>query len=312
MKKVGLQIDPIETLNFETDTSILLARELESRGFDIFYYTPKDLYIYSAEPYASGKYITFAGEKPYEFKSSSINLSLEECSIILLRQDPPFNMSYITTTHILELLPKTTCVINNPSGVRNLPEKLSVTNFPEFTPKTLITQSFEQLKSFFEEQKIIVLKALYGHGGNEVVKISSAAELENLGNIYISSHGYVVAQEFLPEVTKGDKRVFIVDGEVLGAFSRIPKSGSILANMAAGGSIAKTELTEKELEISEAVAQFLKAHDIFMAGIDLISEQLIEINITSPTGFKAFNKLYDQKIETKIIDELLKKAKCFT
>lgn len=306
MKTVGLQIDPIESLKFETDTSILLATALEEKDFEVFYYTPKDLYLKDMRPHALGRYIRLVGESTFVFKSNLVEVDLSKCSLILLRQDPPFDMSYITTTHILELLPATTKIVNNPNSVRNLPEKLSVAIFPEFTPRTVITQNFRELKSFFEDQKVIVLKPLYGHGGNEVIKISSVPELENFGNLYINKHGYVVAQEFLPEVTNGDKRVFIIDGEVLGCYKRMPKPGSILANTAAGGSVEKTTLTPKEMEISQVVAKYLKAHDILIAGIDLIAEHLIEINITSPTGFKTFNRLYNQKIENKIIDKILK------
>ena len=312
MKIVGLQIDPIESLNFETDSSILLAQELEIRGFKIFYYTPINLFIKNSKPHALGKYVSLTGSTPYEFKSPELELNLEDCTIVLLRQDPPFNMTYITTTHILELLPRTTTVVNNPKSVRNLPEKLSVTKFLEFTPNTLITQSLDQLQRFYEENKSFILKPLYGHGGNEVIKISNREQLNTMGSAHLNKHGYVVAQEFLPEVVNGDKRVFLVDGLVLGGFARIPKSGSILANMAAGGSVTKTTLTAKEIEISEKVASFLKANDIFIAGIDLIAERLIEINVTSPTGLKAFNKLYEKNIESEIIDKLLKKTKCFT
>jgi glutathione synthase len=303
----ALQINPIEHLKYRSDTSILIGEALHKRGCKIFYYIPDQLFLENGKIQAKGRYIKFNYTEDnffsYDSELTTINLNL--CNIVLLRQDPPFDMDYITNTYLLELLDKKVLVFNNPAGIRNWPEKLSVFKFKEFAPPTIMSGNANPIKEFYDNHKNIILKPLYENGGHGVCKIESSQHFHKILPQYLKKYHYIIAQQFLPEIKDGDKRVLLIDGEILGAIRRIPAPNSYLANLSAGASAAATTLTERETNIALAVAKELKKDGIFFAGIDLIGQQLIEINVTSPTGCKAYNEIYETNCEEIIAEKIL-------
>ena len=305
----ALQIDPIEILKYQSDTSILIANALQKLGFKIFCYTPNQLYIENATIKAKGHYIKLFDNPDnfYKFDSFESTLALDNCKLVMVRQDPPFDMNYITNTYLLELLNQKVLVINNPRSIRNWPEKLSVFKFQEFIPPTHVSSNIDKISEFFSRHKNIIVKPIYGSGGANVCKIENAAHFNQIIPNYIAQYNHIIVQKFFPEIVEGDKRVLIVDGEILGAIGRVPPEGGYLANLAAGGTAIKTTLTEREQEISQTVATALKKDDIFFAGIDLINQHLIEINVTSPTGCKAYNALYNKNCENIIVKHIIDK-----
>jgi glutathione synthase len=307
-KIVALQADPIDSLNYETDTSVFLAEELERRGYKVFYYNPSDL-SFDGKLHATGSFVNFTGntKKFYEIVRENINLDLSKASVVMIRQNPPFDHRYLTNTYLLDHLPKSTIVINNPRAIREFPEKLSALYFPDCIPKTITGGNYHNLKTFYQTMGIAVLKPIYGFGGQEVSLIDSEQKFQELVPLYLEKFGECILQEYLPSVkTQGDKRVLIAGGEVVGAISRMPQDGNFIANMVAGGKAYATELTKAELDISNKIAKHLFEHGIFLAGIDLIDSKLIEINVTSPTGFKVFSKISGKKTNKLIMDMLLK------
>lgn len=309
-KIVAVQTDPIESLNYETDTSVLLAEELASRGFEIFFYTPKDLYFAECGLAASGYFVNIVGgeRRFYELQGKKATINFSKVSMLMIRQNPPFDEAYLTNTYLLEHLPESCFVFNNPKAIRDFPEKLSALSFPDFIPKTIIAGDYGRLLEFYSDHKMVVIKPIHGFGGNDVVMIDSLKMFKDVVPKYLDKFGHCILQEYFPSIKpQGDKRVLIANGKVLGAINRRPSAGSILSNLAAGGSAYATVLTKRELEISTKVAKHLHKHGIFMAGIDLIDEHLIEINVTSPTGFKSFNKVTGREIHKEIVDMLIKR-----
>ncbi|WPX96108.1 glutathione synthase [Candidatus Bandiella euplotis] len=308
--KVALQIDPIETLNFTTDSTLLIASELQERGYKLFCYSPQDLLLDCGKLYAIGDYIELDCGGETFTKYGWQKLLLEDFQIILIRQNPPFNQQYLTTTYILETLQKP-LIINNPRAIRNVSEKLSIMNFQRLIPNTIVTENIGEIISFSHEHKTVIVKSLYNYGGEGVFKLEYVDEnFQVTIKQLLKTYGYLMVQEYLPEiVSSGDKRVMLMDGEIIGAISRIPPSEEFRANMVLGGKGYPTTLTKTEKDICNAVGGFLKEENIFLAGIDLISEKLIEINVTSPTGLVVMNKLYNRTLEKIIVDKIENKLK---
>ena len=290
-KIVAIQGNHPSKLNLVTDTSIFLANEIQRKRYKIFYYEPKDLSVINSKVIAKGFFIKFNYNKKKKFKIfKKKNLDLTKCKFILIRQDPPFNLEYISTTYILDIIRKKVKIINDPTSIRNISEKLYSAKYKKFMPYTLFTQNIVEIKKFFKLHKKVILKPIHSFSGNDIY-------LRNKFNLkfikkFIKKHNHIVCQKYLPKISKGDKRVFLINGKVVGVISRIPKKGSFLSNMSKGAKPINTKLTKIEKKISDFVAKDLKKENIFFAGIDFIDQKLNgDINVTSPTGLKTFYDL---------------------
>ena len=291
-KIVAIQGDAIQTLNRKTDTTLLLALEAQRRGYKIYYYETKNLTFSNNSVHALSKEVKFFENKKkfFSMKRSKL-LDLSKVSFILMRQNPPFNMDYITATFLLDKISKKTQIINNPFAVRNMPEKLYSIDFLKLMPPTIFTRSIDEIEKFKKKHRKIVIKPTHGYGGKNIFFINKNIKKTKIAN-YVKKYQHVMVQKFIPQVTKGDKRVFIINGLVKGAIQRVPRKGSFVSNLAQGGKAIETKLNYKELKISKIVAKHLKKSKIFFAGIDLVSNYLIgDINVTSPTGLKNFKDL---------------------
>ena len=291
-KIVAIQGDAIQTINAKTDTTLLLALEAQRRRYKIYYYEEKNLSYSNKTVYALAKEVEFKERQKnfYSIKSSKI-LDLSKARFILMRQNPPFNMDYITATFLLEKVPKKTQIINNPFAVRNMPEKLCSIDFLNLMPPTIFTKNFKEIEKFKKKHKKIVIKPTHGYGGKNILFINKSLIKEKIVK-YIKKHHQIMIQKFIPQIKYGDKRIFIIGGIVKGAIKRIPKKNSIISNLAQGGTATKTTLTNKEIKIAKIVAKKLTKNNIVFAGIDLISNYLTgDINITSPTGLSNLKDL---------------------
>ena len=290
-KIVAIQGNHPTSLNPLTDTTIFLANEIQKKNYKIFYYDPKNLSIINSKVLANGFFIKFEYKKKSFFKIlKRKKLDLSKCKFVLIRQDPPFNLEYISSTFILDTIKNNVKIINDPTSIRNVSEKLYSTNFQKFMPKTIFTQDIHEIRSFFNRNKKIVIKPIHSFSGNDIhlIKIFKSKFISK----FIKKHGYVMCQKFLPKIKNGDKRVFIINGKVCGAISRVPKKGSFLSNMSKGAKPMNINLTKNEKKISNIVGKDLKKKNIFFAGIDFIDQKLNgDINITSPTGLKTFYDL---------------------
>ena len=286
-KIVAIQGNKLSKLNPTTDTSIFLAKEAQKIGLKLFYYEPQNLSIVKNKVIAKGNFIKFTDNKKfYEILDNKL-LDLSTVKYILIRQDPPFNLEYITTTYILDNLNKVK-IINNPSAIRNISEKLYSTKFMKYLPRTIFSSDIKQIKKFLKLNKKIIIKPIHGYSGNNIKLLNGKLNKKEIVN-YLNKHGHIMCQRFLPLIKFGDKRVFIINGKVVGAISRVPKKGSFLSNLSKGASAKLIKLTNKELNISKIVAKDLKQNNIYFAGIDFISGKLNgDINVTSPTGLKTF------------------------
>ena len=286
-KIVAIQGNKLSKLNPTTDTSIFLAKEAQKIGLKLFYYEPQNLSIVKNKVIAKGNFIKFTDNKKfYEILDNKL-LDLSTVKYILIRQDPPFNLEYITTTYILDNLNKVK-IINNPSAIRNISEKLYSTRFMKYLPRTIFSSDIKQIKKFLKLNKKIIIKPIHGYSGNNIKLLNGKLNKKEIVN-YLNKHGHIMCQKFLPLIKFGDKRVFIINGKVVGAISRVPKKGSFLSNLSKGASAKLIKLTKKELNISKIVAKDLKQNNIYFAGIDFISGKLNgDINVTSPTGLKTF------------------------
>jgi glutathione synthase len=289
-KIVAIQGNPLSKLNPITDTSIFLANEIQSKNYKIFYYNPKNLSVINSKVIASGFFIKFDYSKKKFFRIlKRQKLDLKKCKFILIRQDPPFNLEYISTTYILDSIKSNVKIINNPTSIRNISEKLYSVKYQKYMPSTIFTQNINEIKKFFKIHKKVVLKPIHSYGGNDIhllIKYNS-----KLVNRFIKKHNHIMCQKFIPNIIKGDKRVFLINGKVCGAISRIPKKGSFLSNMSKGAKPINIKLTNIENKISKLIAKDLIKENIYFAGIDFIDQQLNgDINVTSPTGLKT---LYD-------------------
>ena len=291
-KIVAIQGDKLKTINKDTDTSLLLALEAQRRGYKIYYYETENLNYINGKVQAYIKELKlFEKNKKFYKIINQKFFDLSKANYVLIRQNPPFNMDYITATFFLEQLPKNVKVINNPVSVRNVSEKFYSVNFLKYMPPTIFTKNIEEIKKFVKKYKKIVIKPIHGYGGKNILFVNKSINQIKVLN-YIKKFGHIMVQKFIPEVTKGDKRVFIINGLVKGAIQRVPRKGSFVSNLAQGGKAIETKLNYKELKISKIVAKHLKKSKIFFAGIDLVSNYLIgDINVTSPTGLKNFKDL---------------------
>lgn len=291
---VAVQMDPIEKINIAGDSTFALLLEAQARGHKLFYYTPDQLGQRGPDVMASmqpiqvrdvlGDHVTLG---------APVVKNLEEMDVILLRQDPPFDLAYITSTHMLERVHPKVLVVNDPSSVRNAPEKLFVMNYPQLMPPTLIARDKQLIEAFRAEHGDVVMKPLHGHGGSAVFKI--AQKDPNFGSLFdmfsVTFREPWVIQKFLPAVSQGDKRIILVDGEAKGAVNRVPAADDIRSNMVRGGAGVATDLTPREREICETIGPELKKRGLLFVGIDVIDGHLTEINVTSPTGVRAIKRL---------------------
>ena len=307
-KIVAIQGDPIQNINTKTDTTLLLALEAQRRGYKIYYYETKDLTFSHNEVFAFIKEVTFNENKNFFYSIKRSNLfKLSKANFILMRQNPPFNMDYITATFLLEKIPKKTQIINDPFAVRNMPEKLCSIDFLKVMPPTIFTKSIDEIIKFKRKYKKIVIKPTHGYGGKNILFINKTMKKIKIIN-YLKKNEHVMVQKFIPEIKHGDKRVFIIGGNIKGAIRRIPKKGSIVSNIGQGGEAVETTLTSKQSHIARIVARTLKKNKIIFAGIDLISNFLTgDINITSPTGLKNFKDLTGKDLAVDFWDYLEKK-----
>jgi|TARA_B100001079_G_scaffold110888_1_gene95454 glutathione synthase len=286
-KIVAIQGNKLSKLNPTTDTSIFLAKEAQKIGLKLFYYEPQYLSIVNNKVIAKGNFVKFTNNKKFYKILDNKLLDLSTVKYILIRQDPPFNLEYITTTYILDNLNKVK-IINNPSAIRNISEKLYSTKFMKYLPRTIFSSNIKQIKKFLKLNKKIIIKPIHGYSGNNIKLLKGKLNKKEIVN-YLNKHGHIMCQKFLPLIKFGDKRVFIINGKVVGAISRVPKKGSFLSNLSKGASAKLIKLTKKELSISKIVAKDLKQNNIYFAGIDFISGKLNgDINVTSPTGLKTF------------------------
>ena len=287
-KIVAIQGNNPSTLNPITDTTIFLANEIQNKKYKIFYYDPKNLSILNSKVVAKGFFIKFNYKQKKFFKIlKKQTLELIKCKFILVRQDPPFNLEYVSTTYILDSIKNKVKIINNPTSIRNISEKLYSVKYKKFMPSTIFTQDSKEINSFIKKHKKIILKPIHSYSGNDIHLLKSFNS--KLINRFIRKHSFIMCQKFLPKISNGDKRVFIINGKVCGAISRIPKQGSFLSNMSKGARPINIKLTTKEKKISKSIALDLKKENIFFAGIDFIDQKINgDINVTSPTGLKTY------------------------
>jgi len=285
-KIVAVQGNHPSKLNPTTDTSVFLANEIQSKKYKIFYYDPKDLSVINSKVIAKGFFIKFDYTKKKFFKIlNKQKLDLSRCKFILIRQDPPFNLEYISATYILDTIKDKVKIINNPTSIRNVSEKLYSVKYQKYMPSTIFTQNIDEIKNFFKMHKKVILKPIHSFSGNDIHLLNKF----NLKLIqkFIKQHDHIMCQKYLPKISKGDKRVFLINGKVCGAISRVPKKGSFLSNMSKGAKPINIKLTKTENRISKLIAKDLKKENIYFAGIDFIDQKLNgDINVTSPTGLK--------------------------
>ena len=286
-KIIAIQGNHPSKLNSKSDTSIFLANEIQKK-YKIFYYEPKNLSIINSKIVARGFFIKFNYKSKNFFKIiKKQKLNLETCKFILIRQDPPFNLEYISTTYILDQIKKKVRIINDPTSIRNVSEKLYSAKYKKFMPDTIFSQNIDEIKKFFKVNNNVIIKPIHSFSGNDILLLKKFDQKKI--NKFIKKHDHIMCQKFLPKIKYGDKRVFIIDGKVVGAISRVPKKGSFLSNMSKGAVPINVDLTKKELKISNLIAKDLKKENIYFSGIDFIDQKLNgDINVTSPTGLKTF------------------------
>ena len=267
-KIVAVQGNHLSKLNLISDTSVFLAHEIQSKNYKIFYYDPKDLSVINSKVIALGFFIEFNYKNKKFFKIlKKQKLDLTKCKFILIRQDPPFNREYISTTYILDTIKNKVKILNNPTSIRNVSEKLYSVRYQKYMPSTIFTQNISEIKNFFKIHKKVILKPIHSYGGNDI-HLLNKFNLK-LINQFIKKHDHIMCQKFLPKISKGDKRVFLINGKVCGAISRVPKQGSFLSNMSKGAKPISIKLTKTENKVSKLIAKDLKKENIFFAGIDL-------------------------------------------
>jgi glutathione synthase len=304
---VAIQMDPMETVNIDGDSTFVLALEAQSRGHRLWHYLPSDLSLKNRRVAAIARPLQVRRERGnHHTFGAPLELDLAQVDVVLLRQDPPFDMAYITSTHLLEHVHPRTLVVNDPASVRNAPEKLFVTHFDGVMPPSLITARLDEIAAFREEHQDIILKPLFGNGGAGVFHIKPGDEnLNSLFEMFTArSREPLIVQRYVPEVRKGDKRIILVDGVPKGAVNRVPKEGEARSNLHVGGKAVKTELTPREQEICRIIGPELKRRGLVFVGIDVIGDYLTEINVTSPTGLQEIARLDGVHIEKDIWDAI--------
>ncbi len=309
--KIAFLMDPLESLDLKGDTTFALAYEAQKRNHKITHFKPSDLILKSNQVLANICKIELFfknGIENFKYNNRKLEL-LSNFDVVMMRQDPPFDLSYITATHILEKLPNSTLVVNNPYEVRNAPEKIFVTNFSELMPKTLISKDVSIIKSFRDEYKDIIIKPLYGNGGQGVFHVLPHDENFNsiLEMFFKLNNEPLMIQEYVPDVRNGDKRIILLNGESVGAINRIPSKGESRSNMHVGGKPEKTTLTSRDKLICKTISQALKDKGLIFVGIDIIGNYLTEINVTSPTGIREIKSYDSIAIEEMFWDFIEKK-----
>lgn len=304
---VALQMDPLESVNIDADSTFFLAEEAQRRGHRLFHYLPRTLRLEGGRVSATGRAVTVQRVKgePARFGGFE-TVDLATFDVVLLRQDPPFDLAYVTTTHILEAIHPKTLVVNDPAGVRNAPEKLLVTRFPDLMPPTLVSADPAAIRDFRARHGEIVLKPLFGAGGFGVFHIRP--DDDNLGSLLdmflLKSAEPLMAQAYVPAVRQGDKRVILVDGEPMGALNRVPQSGDARSNMHVGGAAAASRLSDRDREICARLGPELRARGLLFVGIDVIGDYVTEINVTSPTGLQEIARFDGVNLAAPIWDAI--------
>ncbi|KRQ07239.1 MULTISPECIES: glutathione synthase [Bradyrhizobium] len=307
---IAVQMDPIARINIKGDSTFALLLEAQKRGHGLSYYTPDKLSMVGEEIVAPVQPLTVRDEPGDHFTLGEPRReALNGFDVVLLRQDPPFDLAYITSTHLLERIHPKTLVVNDPASVRNAPEKLFVMNFPQLMPPTLISRDLEEINAFRDKHGAVVMKPLHGHGGAAVFRVMP--QDMNFGSLYdmfsVTFKEAWVIQQFIPEVKHGDKRIILVDGEFAGAVNRVPATDDLRSNMVRGGAAKETELTPREREICATVGPALRERGLLFVGIDVINGNLTEINVTSPTGIRAIARLGGPDVAAKIWDVIEQK-----
>jgi glutathione synthase len=302
---VAVQMDPIARINFRGDSTFAMLLEAQKRGHTLSYYTPDKLSLRGEEVVAPVQKLTVRdAEGDYFTLGESTRTNMESFDVVLLRQDPPFDLAYITSTHLLERIHPKTLVVNDPASVRNAPEKIFVMGFSDLMPPTLISRDMAEINSFRAEHGAVVMKPLHGHGGAAVFRV--LPQDMNFGSLYdmfsVTFKEPWVIQRFLPEVKHGDKRIILIDGEFAGAVNRVPAEDDLRSNMVRGGAAKATELSPREREICARLAPALRERGLLFVGIDVIDGNLTEINVTSPTGIRAIAKLGGPDVAAKLWD----------
>jgi len=308
---VAVQMDSIRAIRIAGDTTFALLLEAQARGHRLLHYTPDRLSLQNGRVTARVEALTVQDvEGAHATLGEPERMDLSEADVVLMRQDPPFDMAYITATHMLERLPSSTLVVNNPAEVRNAPEKLFVLDFPTLMPPTLITRDKAEIEAFRAEHGAIVMKPLHGHGGAAVFRV--LPEDANFGSMFdlfsVTFREQWVVQRFLPRITEGDKRIILVDGEPLGAINRVPALNDIRSNMVRGGAAAASDLTPREREICATIGPELRRRGLILVGIDVIDGHLTEINVTSPTGIRAIKRLGGPDLAVSVWDAIEARA----
>ncbi|PYF11138.1 glutathione synthase [Rhodobacter viridis] len=301
--KVAFQMDPIAAINIDGDSTFRIALEAQARGHALFYYTPDRLMYRQGRVLARGWPLTVRREKGAHFTlGTEAEFDLAEMDVVWLRQDPPFDMGYITTTHLLDRIHPKTLVVNDPFWVRNYPEKLLVLDFPDLTPPTLIARDLAVIRDFKAEHGDVILKPLYGNGGAGVFRLDpNDRNLASLHELFTSiNREPMIVQKYVPAVVKGDKRIILVDGEPVGAINRVPAAGETRSNMHVGGRPEPTQLTDREREICAAIGPTLREKGQIFVGIDVIGDWLTEINVTSPTGIQELERFDGTNVAERI------------
>ena len=304
-------MDPIEDVDINADSTFRLAEEAQNRGHDLYVYTPNDLTFNRGKIVAKVRSISLKRKIGDHVNFGAVEiLALSEFDVIWLRQDPPFDMGYITNTHLLDLIGQKTLIVNNPFWVRNLPEKLLVLEFPDLIPETVISRDLEEIKRFKNEFKDIIIKPLYGNGGAGIFRLrEDDKNLTSLHELFSNmSSEPLIAQAFLPDVKKGDKRIILVDGEPVGAINRVPKAGETRSNMHVGGKAEPAKLSQRDREICRSIGPILKNKGQVFVGIDVIGDYLTEINVTSPTGIQELERFDKVNIAEMIWHAVEKKV----
>ncbi len=308
---VAFQMDPVESVDIDADTTFVLALEAQERGHELWVYQPDDLVFRDSAVLARCRPMTLRRRKGDHVSLGEPRwLDLSTVDVVLMRQDPPFDMAYITATHLLEKLLPSTLVVNDPSGVRNAPEKLFATEFPGIMPPTLITRSLEALRTFRDEHHDIIVKPLYGNGGAGVFHIPPGDEnLASLHEMFVSvSREPLMAQAYLPEVRQGDRRIILIDGEAAGVINRVPPAGEARSNMHVGGRPERAAMTPRDHEICRIIGPELVRRGMILVGIDVIGDWLTEINVTSPTGIQEINRFDGSRLESRVWDAIEKRC----
>jgi glutathione synthase len=291
-KIIAIQGDHPNKLNIKSDTSVFLANEAQNKKYEIFFYEPKNLSIINKKVIAKGFFIKFNYLDKKKFKIIKYRkLNLSKCKFILIRQDPPFNLDYITTTYILDNIEDKVTIINNPTSIRNISEKLYSSKYQKYMPKTIFTKNLNEIKNFYKSNNEMIIKPIHSFSGNDIHLIKGSFKNKLIAK-FLKKHGYIMCQKFLPKIKNGDKRIWIINGKICGAISRIPKKGSFLSNLSKGATAIMAKPNNVEKKISKLIAKDLKKKNIYFAGLDFIDNKLNgDINVTSPTGLKTYYDL---------------------